>query len=55
MSLRSTEISQYPGAERLLRFYLRQGHRVAGSLPLGWSAQEVSPFLNNTGPWQNLQ
>jgi predicted pyridoxine 5'-phosphate oxidase superfamily flavin-nucleotide-binding protein len=47
----SDEISQYPGAERLLRFYLHQGHRVEGSLPLGWSTPEVSPFLANLGPW----
>jgi uncharacterized protein len=45
------EIGQYPGAERLLRFYLHRGDRVEGSLPLGWSAPEVSPFLADLGPW----
>ncbi len=47
----SDEISQYPGTERLLRFYLHRGHRVEGSLPLGWSTPEVSPFLADLGPW----
>jgi predicted pyridoxine 5'-phosphate oxidase superfamily flavin-nucleotide-binding protein len=47
------EVAAYPGAERLLRFHLTQGHRVAGGLPLTWSAPEVSPFLTDTGPWQN--
>lgn len=45
------EIGQYPGAERLLRFHLHRGERVEGSLPPGWSAPEVSPFLDATGPW----
>jgi uncharacterized protein len=46
-----TEISTYPGAERLLRFYLEQGNRVEGSLPLSWSTPEFSPFLDETGSW----
>ncbi|MBE9109858.1 pyridoxamine 5'-phosphate oxidase family protein [Nodosilinea sp. LEGE 07298] len=45
------EIGQYPGAERLLRFYLHRGDHIEGSLPLGWSAPEISPFLDATGPW----
>lgn len=44
-------ISRYPGAERLMRFYLHQGHYVQGSLPRGWSVPEVSSFLDTTGPW----
>lgn len=46
------EISNYPGAERLLRFQLQQGYRVEGSLPLRWSAPEFSPFLDATGTWE---
>ncbi|MBD2229975.1 pyridoxamine 5'-phosphate oxidase family protein [Phormidium tenue] len=49
----SPEIMAYEGAERLLRFYVKQGYRVEGSLPLAWSAPEVSPFLNDTGPWRS--
>lgn len=45
------EINSYAGAERLLRFHLERGDRIEGSLPLRWSAPEVSPFLDNTGPW----
>jgi hypothetical protein len=39
------EIRHYTGAERLLRFRLRRGHRVPGSLPLTWSEPEFSPYL----------
>ncbi len=45
------EIRLYPGAERLLRFYLHQGYRVEGSLPLCWSSPEFSPFLESFGSW----
>lgn len=47
------KIALYAGAERLLKFYLDQGVYVEGSLPLGWSDPEQSPFLHNTGPWEN--
>ena len=40
-----TEILTYAGAERLLRFHLKSGYRVEGSLPLRWSEPEFSPFL----------
>ncbi|MGG6240710.1 pyridoxamine 5'-phosphate oxidase family protein [Nodosilinea sp. AN01ver1] len=49
------EIAAYEGAERLLRFHVTQGYRVEGSLPLTWSTPEFSPFLTDTGPWQNPQ
>ncbi|GAB4198549.1 MAG: hypothetical protein Fur006_48440 [Coleofasciculaceae cyanobacterium] len=45
------EISTYAGAERLLRFYLQQGYRVEGSLPLRWTKPEFSPYLARTGSW----
>jgi uncharacterized protein len=45
------EISAYPGAERLLRFHLDRGHRVAGSLPLRWSEPIFSPHLDRMGHW----
>lgn len=47
-----TEISQYTGAERLLRFYLNKGFLVQNSFPLRWSSPEFSPLLKNTGSWQ---
>ncbi|MBE9138170.1 pyridoxamine 5'-phosphate oxidase family protein [Nodosilinea sp. LEGE 07088] len=49
------EIATYLGAERLLRLQVTQGWRVEGSLPLSWTPPEYSPFLANTGPWQNPQ
>ncbi|MEM9219047.1 MAG: pyridoxamine 5'-phosphate oxidase family protein [Cyanobacteria bacterium P01_F01_bin.150] len=45
------DIAHYPGAERLLKFYLHRGVYVEGSLPLSWSVPEQSPFLKETGPW----
>lgn len=45
------EISRYAGAKRLIRFHPEQGYRVEGSLPLRWSAPELSPFLKPTGSW----
>ena len=39
------EISQYPGAERLLRFHLERGYLVENSLPLYWSNPKFSPSL----------
>jgi uncharacterized protein len=47
-------ISAYPGAERLLRFHLDRGHRVAGSLPLCWSEPVFSPHLDRMGSWKNI-
>ncbi|WOD41398.1 pyridoxamine 5'-phosphate oxidase family protein [Nodosilinea sp. E11] len=44
------DVAAYPGAERLLRFYLSEGLLVTGSLPLGWSPPE-SPYWRDTGPW----
>jgi uncharacterized protein len=48
------EISAYLGAERLLRFHLDRGHRVAGSLPLRWSEPIFSPHLDRMGRWENI-
>jgi uncharacterized protein len=48
------EISAYLGAERLLRFHLDRGHRVAGSLPLRWSEPVFSPHLDRMGSWKNI-
>ncbi|CDN11214.1 probable iron-sulfur binding protein YPO1417 [Richelia intracellularis] len=45
------EVSNYAGAERLLRFHLQQGYRVEGSLLLCWSSPEFSRFLDKTGSW----
>jgi uncharacterized protein len=46
------EINTHEGAERLLRFQLKQGDRVDRSLPLRWSAPEFSLFLDLTDSCQ---
>ncbi len=43
------EVLAFAGAERLLRFHLKLGYRVEGSLPLRWSEPEFSPFLDRLG------
>jgi uncharacterized protein len=45
------EVSAYAGAERLLRFTLDRGYRVAGGLPLRGSEPEFSPYLERMGTW----
>ncbi len=44
-------VRAYAGAERLIRFTLETGVRVAGSLPLRWSAPQPSPLLESTASW----
>ena len=48
-----TEIRNFTGAERLLRFHLQRGYRIEGCLPLRWSEPNFSPFLNGTGSWSS--
>ncbi|NEQ74681.1 MAG: flavin-nucleotide-binding protein [Okeania sp. SIO2C9] len=43
------EISNYAGAEQLIRFHLTKGYRVTASLPIRWSSPKFSPFLERTG------
>lgn len=45
------EIDRYAGAERLFKFYVEKGVRVASGLSLSGSPVEMSPFLHKTGPW----
>ena len=51
----SDEIRAFAGAERLIRFYIAQGYRVKGSLPLRWSDPDYSPFLDRTGSWEKVR
>lgn len=46
-----TEIEAFKGAERLLRFHIRELKRVEASLPLRWGEAQLSPFLERTGEW----
>lgn len=46
------ELDAFAGAERLLRFQIRNLRHVVASLPLRWSGESLmSPFLENTGQW----
>lgn len=45
------QLRSFAGAERLVRFWLAEGFRTEGSLPLRWSSPEYSPYLERTGKW----
>lgn len=45
------QIEAFEGAERLLRFHVREVKRVDASLPLRWGEAQLSPFLERTGAW----
>ena len=45
------EVKAFPGAERLMRFRVREVVRNAAALPLRWAAPVMSPFLERTGSW----
>lgn len=46
------ELDAFAGAERLLRFHVREVRRVEASLPLRWGEAEMSPFLERLGRWE---
>src|SRR5207244_2458522 len=45
------EVQSYAGAQRLLRFEVREMRRSEGALPLRWGEAGLSPFLARTGDW----
>lgn len=45
------QVDAYAGAERLLRFTIREVRRVEAGLPLRWGEAELSPMLGHTGAW----
>jgi ferredoxin-NADP reductase/predicted pyridoxine 5'-phosphate oxidase superfamily flavin-nucleotide-binding protein len=49
------EVQAFAGAERLLRFRVREVRRNPGALPFRWSAATPSPYLERTGNWQEAQ
>lgn len=46
------QVAAFSGAQRLLRFHLRQALLVEAALPLRWSGAELSPMLEKTGSWE---
>jgi predicted pyridoxine 5'-phosphate oxidase superfamily flavin-nucleotide-binding protein len=45
------EVAAFGGAQRLLRFQVRQVQRTEAVLPLRWGAAIASPFVAPTGSW----
>ncbi|MBI3525254.1 MAG: pyridoxamine 5'-phosphate oxidase family protein [Betaproteobacteria bacterium] len=45
-------LAAFAGAQRLLRFRVREVRHVEAALPLRWGAASLSPFLEATGSWQ---
>lgn len=45
------EVKAFDGAERLMRFRVREVVRNTAALPLRWAAPVMSPFLERTGTW----
>jgi predicted pyridoxine 5'-phosphate oxidase superfamily flavin-nucleotide-binding protein len=45
------ELESFAGAQRLLRFHVREMRRIEGALPLRWGTAGISPFLARTGDW----
>lgn len=47
-------ISQFDGAQRFVRFHLKEARLIRGGLPARWTLTEVSPALQDTGSWQQV-
>lgn len=46
-----TELESFEGAERLMRFHVREVRRSRGAFPFRWSAVQYAPQLAKTGSW----
>jgi ferredoxin-NADP reductase/predicted pyridoxine 5'-phosphate oxidase superfamily flavin-nucleotide-binding protein/ferredoxin len=46
------ELASFEGAERLMRFHVREVRRSAHVLPFRWSAVQYAPQLARMGSWQ---
>ena len=49
------ELAAFAGAQRLMRFRVREAVRVSGAARLAWSEPLLSPFLQATGSWEGIQ
>jgi len=49
------EVAAFAGAERLLRFRLRESRRIERAVPLRWSEAEPAPQLDATGTWPEAE
>lgn len=46
-----SELESFAGAERLMRFHIREARRSPRGLPFRWSAVQYAPQLEKTGSW----
>ncbi|WP_144152302.1 pyridoxamine 5'-phosphate oxidase family protein [Paraburkholderia sp. BCC1885] len=46
------ELASFTGAERLMRFHVREVRRTPRALPFRWSAVQYAPQLAKMGSWQ---
>jgi hypothetical protein len=49
------ELESFEGAERLMRFHVREVRRSRGALPFRWSTVQYAPQLAKTGRWQTQE
>lgn len=49
------EVEAFAGAERLMRFRLRESLHIEAAVPLRWSDAEWAPQLAATGTWDELE
>ena len=49
------ELAAFAGAQRLLKMRVREARRVSGGARLAWSEPLLSPFLQDTGSWQDFR
>jgi predicted pyridoxine 5'-phosphate oxidase superfamily flavin-nucleotide-binding protein len=54
VSWQGDELAAFAGAQRLMRFRVREVLRVSGAPRLAWSEPLLSPFLHATGSWQGI-
>jgi uncharacterized protein len=46
-----SDLESFAGAERLMRFHIREVRRTPGALPFRWSEVQYAPQLEKTGAW----
>jgi predicted pyridoxine 5'-phosphate oxidase superfamily flavin-nucleotide-binding protein len=51
VSWEGAELAAFAGAQRLMRFQVRETVRIEHAMPLRWSAAALSPYLDATGHW----
>jgi len=55
VSWQGDELAAFDGAQRLMRFRVREVLHVRGAARLAWSEPLLSPFLQDTGTWEGIR